>query len=114
MSQDIIDPMAMINNPETALALLQANGARDSNQQQQGHSNSLPNANNMLINGNSSNSVNSSNGATAGSLSRTGRSSSTSAGASTSSLQQLPRPSSSARGNVAAFLTKLYKYISWS
>ncbi|KAG0273437.1 stress-responsive transcription factor hsf1 [Linnemannia exigua] len=56
----------------------------------------MPNANNMLVNGRGSSKA--SNKASASS-------------SSSSSLQQLPRPSSTARGNVAAFLTKLYNMV---
>ncbi|KAG0055653.1 stress-responsive transcription factor hsf1 [Gryganskiella cystojenkinii] len=112
--------MAMINNSETALALLQANGTRNNNnsqqQQAQGPSTSLPNANNMLVNGttNSNNSGSNANTAgTSGSLTRasSARNSTSSGAGSPSTLQQLPRPSSNARGNVAAFLTKLYNMV---
>ena len=88
--------MTLINNPE-AMALLQgtspsSNGSTD-----------MSNANNMLVNGRASNTRL---GATSGPLT-------SGAGGSTSAppMQKLPRPSSTARGNVAAFLTKLYKYV---
>ncbi|KAF9141532.1 stress-responsive transcription factor hsf1 [Mortierella sp. GBA39] len=117
--------------PETALALIQA-GASSSNNinnntatiatpttaattavtastvaasattpaQPQGPSMSMPNANNMLVNGR-------------GNAASTSRASSsrTASASSSSSMQQLPRPSSTARGNVAAFLTKLYNMV---
>ncbi|CAO3571028.1 unnamed protein product [Mortierella alpina] len=60
----------------------------------------MPNANNMLVNGRGN-----SGGARSGATKPPGGSS------SSASLQQLPRPSSTARGNVAAFLTKLYNMV---
>ncbi|KAF9541680.1 stress-responsive transcription factor hsf1 [Mortierella hygrophila] len=115
--------------PETALALIQAGASSSSNinnntatiatptsaattaataiaasatapAQPQGPSMSMPNANNMLVNGR-------------GNAASTSRASSsrTASASSSSSMQQLPRPSSTARGNVAAFLTKLYNMV---
>ncbi|KAF9108234.1 stress-responsive transcription factor hsf1 [Mortierella sp. GBA35] len=71
--------------------------------QAQGASLSMPNANNMLVNGRGN----------AASNSRSSSRASNNASASSSSLQQHPRerPSSTARGNVAAFLTKLYNMV---
>ncbi|KAF9564467.1 stress-responsive transcription factor hsf1 [Mortierella alpina] len=60
----------------------------------------MPNANNMLVNGRGN-----SGGVRSGASKPSGGSS------SSASLQQLPRPSSTARGNVAAFLTKLYNMV---
>ncbi|KAF8947493.1 stress-responsive transcription factor hsf1 [Haplosporangium gracile] len=127
-------PMTFV--PETALALIQAGASSNNNNnsntaaiatpttaaaantttaattttaasattpaQLQGPSLSMPNANNMLVNGRG-NAVSTSRG----SSSRAANS----ASASSSSMQQLPRPSSTARGNVAAFLTKLYNMV---
>ncbi|KAF9979947.1 stress-responsive transcription factor hsf1 [Mortierella antarctica] len=62
--------------------------------------NTMPNANNMLVNGRGS----------SGSV-RSGASKPPGGSSSSASLQQLPRPSSTARGNVAAFLTKLYNMV---
>ncbi|KAG0040942.1 stress-responsive transcription factor hsf1 [Podila clonocystis] len=81
-----------LHTSDAAMALLHAasNNASDSiSGQIQGPSTALPSANNMLVNG--------------------GGSKSSSRGSST--LQQHPRPSSTARGNVAAFLTKLYNMV---
>ncbi|KAF9911376.1 stress-responsive transcription factor hsf1 [Linnemannia zychae] len=109
--------------PETALALIQAGATNSTNSntsnnsntaistgstptatiasstnptQLQGASSSMPNANNMLVNGRGSSKASNKASASA---------------SSSSSLQQLPRPSSTARGNVAAFLTKLYNMV---
>ncbi|KAF9952719.1 stress-responsive transcription factor hsf1 [Mortierella alpina] len=60
----------------------------------------MPNANNMLVNGRGS----------SGAV-RSGASKPPGGSSSSASLQQLPRPSSTARGNVAAFLTKLYNMV---
>ncbi|KAG0356151.1 stress-responsive transcription factor hsf1 [Podila minutissima] len=81
-----------LQTSDAAMALLHAasNNTSDSiTGQIQGPSTALPSASNMLVNGSSSKS--------------------TSRGSST--LQQHPRPSSTARGNVAAFLTKLYNMV---
>ncbi|KAF9329936.1 stress-responsive transcription factor hsf1 [Podila minutissima] len=81
-----------LQTSDAAMALLHAasNNTSDSiTGQIQGPSTALPSASNMLVNGSSSKS--------------------TSIG--TSTLQQHPRPSSTARGNVAAFLTKLYNMV---
>lgn len=118
------NPMTLV--PEKALALIQAGASSNNNNnnnntanvatpstaatvaasttapaQPQGPSLSMPNANNMLVNGRGN--------ATSTSRASSGRTANN-ASASSSSMQQLPRPSSTARGNVAAFLTKLYKY----
>ncbi|KAF9927471.1 stress-responsive transcription factor hsf1 [Linnemannia zychae] len=114
-------PNSMTLVPETALALIQAGVsttasnnntsntttatsittptkvASSSLAQSQGASLSMPNANNMLVNGRAN-------------ATSTPRASS-SRSMNTSTLQQLPRPSSTARGNVAAFLTKLYNMV---
>ncbi|KAG0023217.1 stress-responsive transcription factor hsf1 [Podila clonocystis] len=81
-----------LHTSDAAMALLHAasNNTSDSiSGQIQGPSTALPSASNMLVNG--------------------GGSKSSSRGSST--LQQHPRPSSTARGNVAAFLTKLYNMV---
>ncbi|KAF9395869.1 stress-responsive transcription factor hsf1 [Podila verticillata] len=83
-----------LHTSDAAMALLQAasNNTSDSSNtsQIQGPSTALPSASNMLINGGSSKS---------------------SSNRGSSTLQQHPRPSSTARGNVAAFLTKLYNMV---
>ncbi|KAG0098890.1 stress-responsive transcription factor hsf1 [Podila epicladia] len=81
-----------LRTSDAAMALLHAasNNTTDSiTGQIQGPSTALPSASNMLVSGSGSKS--------------------TSRGSST--LQQHPRPSSTARGNVAAFLTKLYNMV---
>ncbi|KAG0196796.1 stress-responsive transcription factor hsf1 [Mortierella sp. GBA30] len=99
-------------NPDTALTLLQGaasknastsnfNGNSCNTLTQLPGSNSMPNANNMLVNGRAS----------GGSGARSGTNKSAGGTSSSTSLQQLPRPSSTARGNVAAFLTKLYNMV---
>ncbi|KAF9293908.1 stress-responsive transcription factor hsf1 [Linnemannia elongata] len=118
------NPMTLV--PEKALALIQAGASNNNNNnnntanvatpstaatvaasttapaQPQGPSLSMPNANNMLVNGRGN--------ATSTSRASSGRTANN-ASASSSSMQQLPRPSSTARGNVAAFLTKLYNMV---
>ncbi|KAG0262745.1 stress-responsive transcription factor hsf1 [Mortierella polycephala] len=112
--------MALISNETSNSNLSGNNSESNSTSQYQGPSNSMPNANNMLISGRTSGNI-----SNAGSIGSSGiggaRSTSTkksaSGGASLSSssvstsLQQLPRPSSTPRGNVAAFLTKLYNMV---
>ncbi|KAF9116807.1 stress-responsive transcription factor hsf1 [Mortierella sp. AM989] len=104
--------LTLVNNPDTVLTLLQAtspNGAGSDNRGNpsstkiQGSTDTMPNANNMLVSGR---------GATGGSRSTVNRSSSKSnATGSPTPAMPLPRPSSTARGNVAAFLTKLYNMV---
>ncbi|KAF9319373.1 stress-responsive transcription factor hsf1 [Podila horticola] len=82
-----------LHTSDAAMALLHAasnNTSESVRGQIQGPSTALPSASNMLVNGGSSKST-------------------SSRGSST--LQQHPRPSSTARGNVAAFLTKLYNMV---
>ncbi|KAG0342503.1 stress-responsive transcription factor hsf1 [Podila horticola] len=82
-----------LHTSDAAMALLRAasnNTSESVTGQIQGPSTALPSASNMLVNGGSSKST-------------------SSRGSST--LQQHPRPSSTARGNVAAFLTKLYNMV---
>ncbi|KAG0283278.1 stress-responsive transcription factor hsf1 [Linnemannia gamsii] len=109
--------------PETALALIQAGASSSNNNntianipttaataatatatpaQLQGPSLSMPNANNMLVNGR---------GNASSSRASSSRAANNASASSSSSMQQLPRPSSTARGNVAAFLTKLYNMV---
>ncbi|KAF8925080.1 stress-responsive transcription factor hsf1 [Dissophora ornata] len=110
--------MALVNNPDTAMTLLQdtsshgtgSNHSSSSNNppQIQGPSDSMPNANNMLVNGRGGGGA----GSRAAAAAANGRPSISGAGGSSSpTMQKLPRPSSTARGNVAAFLTKLYNMV---
>ncbi|KAF9169926.1 stress-responsive transcription factor hsf1 [Mortierella sp. AD011] len=111
-NQDESSVMALANNPDMALALLQAtspngvgssNGGNSNPTNAQGPSDAMPNANNMLVSGR---------GTTNGSRSTANKSSKLSAASSSSTpAMPQPRPSSTARGNVAAFLTKLYNMV---
>ncbi|KAG0348217.1 stress-responsive transcription factor hsf1 [Podila humilis] len=101
-----------VQTSDAAMALLHAasntskQDAIVTNNHIQGPSTALPSASNMLVSGSASKA-----------------SSSASSSRDSSALQQRPRPSSTARSNVAAFLTKLYNmvgdegsnnYIRWS
>ncbi|KAF9345079.1 stress-responsive transcription factor hsf1 [Mortierella sp. AD094] len=104
--------MTLVNNPDTALTLLQAtspngvgssNGGNSNPTKAQGSTDAMPNANNMLVSGR---------GATNGSRSTANKGSKLGAtGSSSTPAMPQPRPSSTARGNVAAFLTKLYNMV---
>ncbi|KAF8954637.1 stress-responsive transcription factor hsf1 [Entomortierella lignicola] len=104
--------MTLVNNPDTALTLIQpipsSNGAGSSSRATasvQGSSDATPNANNMLVSGR---------GTSNGSRSSANKGSSKLAASGSSSsppAMPQPRPSSTARGNVAAFLTKLYNMV---
>ncbi|KAG0305370.1 stress-responsive transcription factor hsf1 [Dissophora globulifera] len=89
--------MALINNSDTSLALLQGSSSN-------GLSNGGSAAPNHIQGGNSMSSGSRTNAS--------GKASSSGAGVPSSSLQKQPRPSSTARANVAAFLTKLYNMVS--
>ncbi|KAG0360285.1 stress-responsive transcription factor hsf1 [Gamsiella multidivaricata] len=120
--------MTLVNNPRSALALIQgapSTGVGSSSSgnsgnssltrtQIQGSTDIMPNANNMLVSGRNSNSTRS-NATTTNRPSTSGTAGSSPLSSPSPSpsptMQKSPRPSSTARSNVAAFLTKLYNMV---